>query len=113
MTTVTLPDSLVQEVEEITSQSLDRFIETTLRQEVARRRIRNGTSTTSPAPARDAAPAPAARDRVSTPARDTEIVARVAPVGAAGVLPDVDLTRWAAFIATDEGKAQISRALNG
>jgi antitoxin component of MazEF toxin-antitoxin module len=110
MTTVTLPDSLVQQVEEAISQDLDLLVESMLRQELARRRVR-GVDTfdrldreSRPSASRHAAERPVERP--------TEQPMRVAPVGASGVLPDIDLTRWAAFIASDEGHAEISRALN-
>lgn len=66
MTDVTLPDDLADQVSSVTSQELSAFVEAAVRQVLVSRRTRNQERTT-----------------------------RVAPVGGAGVLPDVDLTRWA------------------
>ncbi|MCL2091833.1 MAG: hypothetical protein FWH11_11675 [Micrococcales bacterium] len=65
MTDVTLPDDLTDQVASVTSQELSAFVEAAVRQVLVSRRTRN-------------------LER-----------ARIAPVGGAGVLPDVDLTRWA------------------
>jgi hypothetical protein len=87
MTTVTLPDSLVHEVEEVTSLNLPDFVESTVRQELARRRVREHEQ--QPAQARTA----------------------ITPVGGAGVLPDIDLTRWTEYLVSPDGRIEIVREL--
>ncbi|MDR3069371.1 MAG: hypothetical protein LBU50_07700 [Cellulomonas sp.] len=66
MTDVTLPDDLADQVASVTAQELSTFVEAAVRQVLVSKRTRN-----------------------------LERAAHVAPVGGAGVLPDVDLTRWA------------------
>ena len=73
MTTLRLPEQLLCEVEEVAGtgeENLSRFVETALRETLARRR------------ARDVEPAPV----------------EVAPVGSGELLPSVDLSRWAQFL---------------
>ena len=67
MTDVTLPDELVDQVAALTSQEPSAFVEAAVRQVLVSRRTRH-------------------MERG---------VARLVPFGGAGILPDVDLTRWA------------------
>ncbi|MCL2454128.1 MAG: hypothetical protein FWD18_02315 [Micrococcales bacterium] len=79
MTSVNLPDGLARQVEAATSQDLATFVEAAVRQMLTQRRV-----------------------------RDMEQGTRVEPVGAHGVLPEVDLSRWADFLATEGAEGALS-----
>ncbi|MCL2848976.1 MAG: hypothetical protein FWE61_02875 [Micrococcales bacterium] len=66
MTTVSIPDDLAVQVASVTGADLSTFVEAAVRQAV-----------------------------VSKRARRMEHPSPITPVGGAGVLPDIDLSRWA------------------